>query len=180
MTVNYNNVLLGRIGDPLAEYDSTSLFPSTGSTNVLYRATDSGRLYQWTGAVYAEIGPDSVNVGSHASQHSTNGTDPIPNVVYRPTALSSNVNDYSHNNADIIFIDSSASYNITGLVSANDGNLKRLVNTSLYTLVIINQSTNSVASNRFMIPTGANYNLAAGYSLRLLYDINASRWRVLL
>lgn len=179
MTINYNNVVLGRIGDPLAEYDSTSLFPVSGSTNVLYRATDSGRLYQWTGSVYAEIGPDSVNVGSHAAQHSTNGTDPIPNIVYRPTALSASVNNYSHNNADILLIDSSASYNITGLISATDGAIKLLVNKSLYTLVIKNQDTNSSANNRFLVPFGSDYNLLAGYSLTVVYDSDASRWRVL-
>lgn len=180
MTINYNNVILGRIGDPIAEYETTSGFPAVGSVNVLYRATDSARLYQWTGTTYAEIGPDSLTTGSHASQHYSNGSDPVLRTISRPTILSSSVNNYSHNNADTLLIDSGASYNITGLVSAADGNIKYIVNKSLYTLIIVNQSINSNPENRFLIPTGSNYNLLAGYSIRVLYDNDALRWRVLL
>jgi hypothetical protein len=38
------------------EYATTASFPATGSTATLYLATDSRRIYSWTGSVYAEIG----------------------------------------------------------------------------------------------------------------------------
>lgn len=179
MTINYNNVVLGRIGDPLAEYDSTSLFPVSGSTNVLYRATDSGRLYQWTGSVYAEIGPDSVNVGSHATQHASNGSDPVPNIVSRPATLTANVNNYSHNNADILILDASANRVITGLAAAADGTVKLIVNKSLYIITIDHQDVASNPENRFLVPFGTDYLLQPGYSITVVYDNDALRWRVL-
>ena len=179
MTINYNNVVLGRIGDPLAEYDSTSLFPSVGSVNVLYRATDSARLYQWTGSTYAEIGPDSLTTGAHASQHYANGSDPILNIVSRPAVLTANVNNYPHNNADILILDASANRIITGLAAAADGTVKLLINKSLFTLTIDNQDSNSNPENRFLVPFGSDYFLQPGYSITVVYDSDALRWRVL-
>lgn len=179
MTINYNNVLLARVGDPLQEYETTSGFPGTGSLNVLYRATDSGRIYQWTGSTYSEIGPDNVNIGSHAAQHASNGTDPLPNIVSRPAVLSSNFNNYDHNNADIIILDTGANRVITGLVSAPDGTVKLIINKSLYTITIDHQDTNSDPENRFLVPFGSDYVLQAGYSLTVVYDADALRWRVL-
>jgi hypothetical protein len=39
----------------IASYATTGSFPATGSSTVLYLASDSSRLYQWNG-VYVEIG----------------------------------------------------------------------------------------------------------------------------
>jgi hypothetical protein len=48
------------------EYTTTSGFPSTGTSSVVYIATDSGRTYRWTGSQYVEIGatPTSSSSGS--------------------------------------------------------------------------------------------------------------------
>ena len=41
----------------IVSYATTASFPASGaSTSVLHLATDSSRLYQWTGTVYVEIG----------------------------------------------------------------------------------------------------------------------------
>lgn len=40
----------------VVEYATTASFPGTGSSAVLYLATDTRRLYSWTGSVYAEVG----------------------------------------------------------------------------------------------------------------------------
>lgn len=40
----------------LATYATVASFPATGSSSVLYVASDSSRAYQWTGSVYVEIG----------------------------------------------------------------------------------------------------------------------------
>lgn len=38
------------------EYATTASFPGTGAAATLYLATDSRRLFSWTGSVYAEVG----------------------------------------------------------------------------------------------------------------------------
>lgn len=49
-------VEIGSGGGGLAEYATTASFPATGAAATLYLATDSRRLYSWTGSVYAEVG----------------------------------------------------------------------------------------------------------------------------
>jgi len=48
-------------------YATPASFPATGSSAVIYIATDSGRMYGWTGSTYAELGPISVSVSSSLS-----------------------------------------------------------------------------------------------------------------
>jgi hypothetical protein len=43
-------------------YATTANFPATGVSPTLYIATDTGRLYRWTGTAYAEVG--SVSTGN--------------------------------------------------------------------------------------------------------------------
>lgn len=38
------------------EYTDTSSFPQTGSTGIIYIATDASRLYRWNGSSYNEVG----------------------------------------------------------------------------------------------------------------------------
>jgi len=60
----------------IATYATAESFPATGNAATLYVETDTGRVYQWTGSVYAETGIDSAS-GQHASQHGAAGSDPI-------------------------------------------------------------------------------------------------------
>jgi hypothetical protein len=60
----------------IASYATADLFPATGNAATLYVETDTGRVFQWTGSVYAETGIDSAS-GQHASQHGAAGSDPI-------------------------------------------------------------------------------------------------------
>lgn len=41
----------------ILSYATTASFPATGSTSSYYLATDTSRLYQWTGSQYVEMGP---------------------------------------------------------------------------------------------------------------------------
>lgn len=50
--------------DEVVEYQATSNFPATGSTSLLYLATDASRSYRWTGSEYVEVGPTSLSGGS--------------------------------------------------------------------------------------------------------------------
>jgi hypothetical protein len=42
---------------PIRSYTTTSTFPASGIANTYYIASDSSKIYQWTGSQYAEIGP---------------------------------------------------------------------------------------------------------------------------
>jgi hypothetical protein len=45
-------------GPTLASYPTSASFPATGLATVLYLATDSSKIYQWSG-VYVEVGVES-------------------------------------------------------------------------------------------------------------------------
>ena len=53
----------------IINYTTTSNFPFSGVSNTYYLASDTSRLYQWTGSYYAEIGPpiSSVNNAQNAA-----------------------------------------------------------------------------------------------------------------
>lgn len=53
----------------IRNYTTTSNFPVSGVSNTYYLASDTSRLYQWTGSYYAEIGPpiSSVNNAQNAA-----------------------------------------------------------------------------------------------------------------
>ena len=51
LQINNVNVSLIR------NYTAVSGFPASGTTNTYYLASDSSRLYQWTGSQYVEMGP---------------------------------------------------------------------------------------------------------------------------
>jgi hypothetical protein len=38
------------------EYDTTTSFPASGAGNVIYIATDAGKMYRWMGSFYVEVG----------------------------------------------------------------------------------------------------------------------------
>jgi len=41
----------------ILSYTTVANFPSLGSSSSYYIATDTSRLYQWTGSLYVEVGP---------------------------------------------------------------------------------------------------------------------------
>jgi len=45
--------------EEVVEFLTTANFPAIGNSSLLYRATDAGRLFAWTGSQYAEVGPTS-------------------------------------------------------------------------------------------------------------------------
>lgn len=54
--------------DEVVEYQATSNFPATGSTTLLYLATDASRAYRWTGNEYVEVGTSTLSAsGSSGS-----------------------------------------------------------------------------------------------------------------
>lgn len=51
--LTFVNANAGRI----VPYATSASFPSSGSSDYYYLDIDTGRIYQWTGSYYAEIGP---------------------------------------------------------------------------------------------------------------------------
>jgi hypothetical protein len=49
--------------EEVVEYTTAASFPASGNASLLYRASDSARLYAWVGSQYAEVGPTSVGGG---------------------------------------------------------------------------------------------------------------------
>ena len=48
----------------IRSYTTTSNFPVSGVANTYYLASDTSRLYQWTGSYYVEIGPPITSVNN--------------------------------------------------------------------------------------------------------------------
>lgn len=63
-TYTINSTASGGVTQILS-YSTTASFPATGSTNSYYFASDSSRLYQWTGSQYVEIGSPTTTISAN-------------------------------------------------------------------------------------------------------------------
>lgn len=95
-----------------------------------------------------------------------------------PATITSDQNDYAPTNLTTsmnLRLSSDASRNITGLAGGSAGRTVLVHNVGSFSIVLRDQSSASVAANRFAI--GADVTLSANTSLLLQYDGTASRWR---
>jgi hypothetical protein len=180
-TLTINSTSTGSAADEIEEYAATSNFPASGDLNILYIATDTAQIFKWDGSVYYEAGPQGASTATHGYQHKSDSTDPVPLTEYLVPQFTSNTNNLVHNNKDILYLDADANNReLSGLIAPSFCVAKVLVNiSSTNTIILDHQSINSDPSNRFIIYTGADYYLLPGYSVSIVYDTNASRWRVL-
>lgn len=102
-----------------------------------------------------------------------------------PTALSGNTNNYNPTGCSTAFalrIDGgSSNRNLTGLQCADsapaDGRVLMLTNIgTTNTLVLVNQSTSSTTTNRFLLPSDVT--LHPNTTITLRYDSSTLRWRL--
>lgn len=110
-----------------------------------------GTLFPWAISITGDISPPTI------SSNQNN---------YNPTGLSS---------ASILRLSSDASRTISGLSGGTDGRILKLMNVGTFPVVLINQSTDSIAANRFAI--GSNITLGADQTVALVYDLTSQRWR---
>lgn len=104
---------------------------------------------------------------------------PVAGSVVTPPQITVSVNDYDPvglQYADVLRLNSSASFNITGLKVRFDNRSLLVVNTGTQTLVLVNASASSLPENRF--DTASNVTLLGGQSCELVYDIVSARWRI--
>jgi hypothetical protein len=74
--------------DDVLEYATTGNFPTTGESGKIYVATVTGRIYRWTGSIYAEVSPSTAQVQSDWSASSGLGQ-----ILNKPTLFSGSYGD---------------------------------------------------------------------------------------
>jgi hypothetical protein len=98
--------------------------------------------------------------------------------VIKPT-ISSSQNNWDPGDGAIIRVSASnSSLNITGLVAGVDGQRKLLYNGGTRDITLVNSSSSSSTSNRFLTFSGSNYILNPNSAVELLYDSTSARWRI--
>lgn len=121
------------------------------------------------------------------SLHLINGTNALFDsstvraTALSPTVLSADVDNYNPGASNMVIrLSSSATHNVTGLVFTNtqiDGEIHLLINQGSNPIVLVDESTNSTAGNRFHNSVG-NVTLNADESADVIYDGTLQRWRI--
>jgi hypothetical protein len=127
---------------------------------------------------------DALTVGATCTH-----TAPVTVQDFRGTAISPGVLGTDQNNynptglatATHVRVDASTSgIDITGLAGGTAGRHLTLIHSgTTNSIALHHQSGSSSAGNRFASPTGANFTLAPGYSVQLVYDGVDAVWRIL-
>ena len=97
------------------------------------------------------------------------------------TQLSSNTDNYNPTNlatSSCLLVSANGLYNLTGIQGGSTGRVLTLMNTGSFAITLKHDQT-STAAHRFLLPADSDYKLMPGSGTILLYDGNASRWRVL-
>jgi hypothetical protein len=104
--------------------------------------------------------------------------------ILTPTALSTAVNDYAPtglSTANVLRLttNSSNQRNVSGLnpTGHKDGKILRIDSLGPGPVVLLSESTDSIAANRFA--TAGEVRLTAGRCVVIAYDLSSSRWRVI-
>lgn len=76
---------------------------------------------------------------------------------------------------------SSSDFDLTGIAQPSpiETTLRALVNTGPNKIKLKNQSTNSLAANRFILPNNSDLELKQDTAIQIIYDTISNRWRVL-
>lgn len=100
--------------------------------------------------------------------------------VIAPSQITSNQNDYNPTgiaSASVVNLSSDALRSLSGLAGGAEGRVIVLLNTGSQTILLLNESASSTASNRFTL--GSDLAIGAKQAVILRYDGTASRWYVL-
>jgi hypothetical protein len=99
-----------------------------------------------------------VSVSSFAGPTLSISTNPLPNIVR---------------------LSSAAAADLGGISAPTDCYELLIINTGSYLISIKHEASAQTASTRIITQAGANYNLAAGYSVYMVYDTVTQRWRTI-
>ena len=95
-----------------------------------------------------------------------------------PSQITANQDNYDPGEYDVLRLSSDASRNITGISGGKMGRWMTLINTGSNNIVLIHQSTSSLAANRMIMSSGFNVTIGPGYHVDLYYDSTSLRWRI--
>lgn len=97
--------------------------------------------------------------------------------VIRPPQITADQDDYDPGEATVLFLDSDAAWNISGLKAGSlDGHQKIVINTGGFDITLQHENAGSAAANRFTCQGGADITLKSGFRATLTYDMIALRW----
>lgn len=97
-----------------------------------------------------------------------------------PSTLTADQNNYSPNVGLFQRWSSDASRTVTGMAAGLDGEVRHIWNVGANNIVLANESASSTAANRFLTATGADLTLTSNKCVLAVYDLNSTRWRVVL
>ena len=92
------------------------------------------------------------------------------------STITSNVNNYNIGSGSNFRISTNSTWRLTGINSGSDGRVIFIENVGNNNLRIVNEASESLASNRIITGTGL-YQMQPSESIMLLYDKVTQRWR---
>lgn len=128
-----------------------------------------------TGAVSLEIA-DITGLQTTLNQKQAAGN--YVKFVWSVQSISGTVNDYSTSGANMVVVLATYAAKITGFSGGSSSAWLRIINSNSTPLTIAHQSTDSVAANRVIISSGADYTLGENEEVGLFYDPVSLRWRM--
>jgi len=100
----------------------------------------------------------------------------VQNLYVNPTTITANQNNYDVGYYDVVYLQSDASRNITGITNGITGRRLTIINYGSNNLVFVHSSGLSMAGNRLFCPGSANSTITPGRSLDLIFT---TAWRVM-
>jgi hypothetical protein len=94
---------------------------------------------------------------------------------FSTTGTSNNVN---FGDASLVRLTGASAQTITGIANGRDGYILNVINAGANAATISNNSGSSLAANRIITGSGADFSLTSGNSVQLIYDSGASLWRI--
>lgn len=127
--------------------------------------------------------PDTAFSRAAAAVWRVNGTSTTTPATFAtpaltPAQITADQNNYNPGTGWFQRWSSDASRNVTGLVAGVDGQVAEIWNVGTQDIVIVHQSASSLAANRFINASAANYTVTPGQGVKVTYDAGSSRWRV--
>lgn len=131
--------------------------------------TDGSTVGQTTTIAY-----DTINIPDITMRGSTSFSGTLS-----PAAIAANTNNYNPaglSTANVLILNATGPFNITGMVPPRSFCYLIVINISASTLTFTHEDGASTAANRFVLSGGANMALARTGGIVLYYDQSTSRW----
>jgi hypothetical protein len=176
------NVLIGASASASLDNLIAAINLGAGSGTVYAAATTANGFVSAAASAGDTMDVTALVVGSAGNTIAT--TETSANASWGGSTLSggndetNNYNPTEFSAANTLRISTSATYNLTGMVSTASQARKRIINVGSFNLVIKHQNTGSTAANRFIAPGGLDVTILPDDSIDFECDKTASRWRL--